>query len=51
MARFGNHAFGHFLLDHDDDALDGKLLFQELHDDRRRDIVGQIGTDREAGDS
>ena len=47
MARFGYHAFGHFLLDHDDDALDGKLLFQELHDDRRRDIVGQIGTDRE----
>ena len=47
MAWFGHHAFGHFLLDHDDDALDRQLLFQQLHDNRRRNIVWQIGTDRE----
>ena len=32
MAWFRHHAFCHFLLDHDDDALDRQLLFQELHD-------------------
>ena len=42
-ARRGGDAFGGLLLHHDGQGGDGQGLLQQPHDDRRCDIVGEVG--------
>ncbi|MNR61918.1 hypothetical protein D3C85_1837940 [compost metagenome] len=47
-ARFRRHSLGDFLLHHDYYIFKREMLFKQLHDDRRRYIVRQVGYDADA---
>ena len=46
-ACFCTETVSHLGLDHDGDIFKGKIRFQQFHQNRRCDVVGQVGADRD----